>query len=101
MNISCSLIHINPFIVLWETFIIYDPQYQTLNVTRNQTMADGKLIVGPENALTVLPSWQLILERIIISEKWLLPIQVLKLEPFLNYHIQSIRKNHNWQYSNS
>ena len=42
-----------------ETFIIYDPQYQTLNVTRNQTtMADGKLIVGPENALNeVLPSW--------------------------------------------
>lgn len=42
-----------------ETFIIYDPQYQTLNVTRNQTtMADGKLIVGPENALNeVLPFW--------------------------------------------
>ncbi|HOG20342.1 MAG TPA: DUF3857 domain-containing protein, partial [Salinivirgaceae bacterium] len=42
-----------------ETFIIYDPQYQTLKVTRNQTtMADSKLIVGPENALNeVLPSW--------------------------------------------
>ena len=42
-----------------ETFIIYDPQYQTLKVTRNQTtMADGKLIIGPENALNeVLPSW--------------------------------------------
>ncbi len=42
-----------------ETFVVYNPEYQTLKINRMQTtMANGKLIAGPQNALNeVLPSW--------------------------------------------
>ena len=42
-----------------ETFIIYNPDFQTLKINKSETtMADGKRIVGPANALNeVLPSW--------------------------------------------
>ena len=42
-----------------ETFIIYNPEIQTLKINRSQTtMADGKIVVAPENTFNeVLPSW--------------------------------------------
>ncbi|MDD2563079.1 MAG: DUF3857 domain-containing protein [Salinivirgaceae bacterium] len=42
-----------------ETFIAYDPNYQTLTFEKSETtMADGKRIIVPENAFNVvLPRW--------------------------------------------
>ena len=42
-----------------ENFIVYNPQFQSLKINRMQTtMANGKVIIGPENAHNeVLPSW--------------------------------------------
>lgn len=42
-----------------ETFIVYNPQIQTLTINKSATtMADGKLITAPENSFNeVLPAW--------------------------------------------
>lgn len=42
-----------------EDFIVYNPKFQKLKINRsNTTMADGKLVIGPENALNeVLPGF--------------------------------------------
>jgi hypothetical protein len=41
-----------------ETFVVYNPEYQTLKVNKAETrMADGKMVKSPENAFNeVLPS---------------------------------------------
>lgn len=50
-----SYLSINRF--YGETFVIYNPQYQTLKVNKSETkMADGKKVKSPENAFNeVLP----------------------------------------------
>ncbi|ALO15741.1 hypothetical protein L21SP5_02104 [Salinivirga cyanobacteriivorans] len=44
-----------------ETFVVYDPDYQKVNVLKSQTtMADGKVVNAPENAFNeVLPRYAL------------------------------------------
>ncbi len=44
-----------------ETFVVYDPDYQKVNVLKSQTtMADGKVVSAPENAFNeVLPRYAL------------------------------------------
>lgn len=50
-----SYLSINRF--YGETFVVYNPQYQTLKVNKSETtMADGKLVKSPDNAFNeVLP----------------------------------------------